>query len=103
MATPTQGSRQTNHASRYTMHKLRKRLNALANLSKKTVALVEEQPSVHLVIERLSQLSERLPKNHSARNGHVERMFGARLGDLDRAVAQINGRLIDAKDLIAKD
>ena len=103
MATPTQGSRQTNHASRYTMHKLRKRLNAPRDFLRKTVALVGEQPYIHLVIERLSQLSERLPKDYTARNGHVERMFGARLGDLDRTVAQIDCRLIDAKYLIAKD
>ena len=70
---------------------------------RKTVALVGEQPHIHLEIARLSQLSERLPKDYTARNGHIERMFGPRLGNLDRAIAQINGRLIDAKDLIAKD
>ena len=103
MATPTQGSHRTNRTPEYIMHKSRKRLNVPRYFFTKTVAIVGEQPHIHLVIARLSQLTEGLPKDYTARNCHVERMFGARLGDLDCAVAQINGRLIDTKNLIAKD
>ena len=55
-----------------------------------------------LFSQRGVQLAVCLPEYYTSRNSYVERVLGARLRDLDGAVAGIHGSLVDSEDLVAE-